>query len=111
MSSTKTSSTKRLIIKIPERHLISLCASVALPAFLIKRDWIRYVRGTVRLGRGDYFVINWDTAMKAAELEDRNSSRVRFRPKAQFSLPISRRLCGIGCSVSPPRCRPNMSPR
>jgi predicted phage terminase large subunit-like protein len=37
---------------------------------LIKRDWIRYFRGNVSPKERDYFVISWDTAMKASELAD-----------------------------------------
>ena len=37
---------------------------------LIKRDWIRYFEGNLPLKKGDYFVISWDTALKASELAD-----------------------------------------
>jgi predicted phage terminase large subunit-like protein len=37
---------------------------------LIKRDWIRYFKGSPPRREGDYFVISWDTAMKASELAD-----------------------------------------
>jgi predicted phage terminase large subunit-like protein len=43
---------------------------IPLEGNLIKRDWIRYFRGSVPPKEGDYFVISWDTAMKATELAD-----------------------------------------
>jgi predicted phage terminase large subunit-like protein len=43
---------------------------VPLEGNLIKRDWIRYFRGNVPPKERDYFVISWDTAMKASELAD-----------------------------------------
>jgi len=43
---------------------------IPLEGNLIKRDWIRYFKGDVPPKDGDYFVISWDTAMKATELVD-----------------------------------------
>jgi predicted phage terminase large subunit-like protein len=43
---------------------------IPLEGNLIKRDWIRYFRGNVPPKERDYFVISWDTAMKASELAD-----------------------------------------
>jgi predicted phage terminase large subunit-like protein len=43
---------------------------IPLEGNLIKRDWIRYFKGGLPRKEGDYFVISWDTAMKASELAD-----------------------------------------
>ena len=43
---------------------------IPLEGNLIKRDWIRYFKGSLPRREGDYFVISWDTAMKASELAD-----------------------------------------
>ena len=43
---------------------------IPLEGNLIKRDWIRYFNGNLPPKKGDYFVISWDTAMKASELAD-----------------------------------------
>jgi predicted phage terminase large subunit-like protein len=43
---------------------------IPLEGNLIKRDWIRYFKGDVPPKERDYFVISWDTAMKASELAD-----------------------------------------
>jgi predicted phage terminase large subunit-like protein len=43
---------------------------IPLEGNLIKRDWIRYFVGDPPSKEGDYFVISWDTAMKASELAD-----------------------------------------
>src|SRR6195256_304809 len=43
---------------------------IPLEGNLIKREWIRYFRGNVPPIERDYFVISWDTAMKAPELAD-----------------------------------------
>jgi predicted phage terminase large subunit-like protein len=43
---------------------------IPLEGNLIKRDWIRYFKGSPPRREGDYFVISWDTAMKASELAD-----------------------------------------
>jgi predicted phage terminase large subunit-like protein len=43
---------------------------IPLEGNLIKREWIRYFRGNVSPKERDYFVISWDTAMKASELAD-----------------------------------------
>jgi len=43
---------------------------IPLEGNLIKRDWIRHFKGSVPPKDGDYFVISWDTAMKATELAD-----------------------------------------
>ena len=43
---------------------------IPLEGNLIKRDWIRYFKGNLPPKEGDYFVISWDTAMKASELAD-----------------------------------------
>ena len=43
---------------------------IPLEGNLIKREWIRYFRGNVPPIERDYFVISWDTAMKASELAD-----------------------------------------
>jgi predicted phage terminase large subunit-like protein len=43
---------------------------IPLEGNLIKRDWIRYFKGEVSPKERDYFVISWDTAMKASELAD-----------------------------------------
>jgi predicted phage terminase large subunit-like protein len=43
---------------------------IPLEGNLIKRDWIRYHKGNLPPQEGDYFVISWDTAMKATELAD-----------------------------------------
>jgi hypothetical protein len=43
---------------------------IPLEGNLIKRDWIRYFSGNLPPKDGDYFVISWDTAMKASELAD-----------------------------------------
>jgi hypothetical protein len=43
---------------------------IPLEGNLIKRDWIRYFKGNLPRQQGDYFVISWDTAMKASELAD-----------------------------------------
>jgi predicted phage terminase large subunit-like protein len=43
---------------------------IPLEGNLIKRDWIRYFKGTLPPREGDYFVISWDTAMKSSELAD-----------------------------------------
>ena len=43
---------------------------IPLEGNLIKRDWIRYFSGNLPRKEGDYFVISWDTAMKASELAD-----------------------------------------
>jgi predicted phage terminase large subunit-like protein len=43
---------------------------IPLEGNLIKRDWIRFFRGSPSIVSGDYFVISWDTAMKSSELAD-----------------------------------------
>jgi phage terminase large subunit-like protein len=43
---------------------------IPLEGNLIKRDWIRYFKGTLPPREGDYFIISWDTAMKSSELAD-----------------------------------------
>ena len=43
---------------------------IPLEGNLIKREWIRYFKGNLPPNDGDYFVISWDTAMKATELAD-----------------------------------------
>ena len=36
---------------------------IPLEGNLIKRDWIRYFKGSLPRREGDYFVTSWDTAM------------------------------------------------
>jgi predicted phage terminase large subunit-like protein len=43
---------------------------IPLEGNLIKRDWIHYFKGNPPVREGDYYVISWDTAMKATELAD-----------------------------------------
>jgi predicted phage terminase large subunit-like protein len=43
---------------------------IPLEGNLIKREWIRYFSSNPPPQPGDYFVISWDTAMKANELAD-----------------------------------------
>jgi predicted phage terminase large subunit-like protein len=43
---------------------------IPLQGNLIKRDWIKYFRGSVPPMANEYFVISWDTALKASELAD-----------------------------------------
>ena len=43
---------------------------IPLEGNLIKREWIRYFKGNLPRKEHDYFVISWDTAMKASELAD-----------------------------------------
>ncbi|HEY7129452.1 MAG TPA: phage terminase large subunit [Nitrospira sp.] len=43
---------------------------IPLEGNLIKRDWIRYFGDDLPRQEGDYFVISWDTALKASELAD-----------------------------------------
>jgi len=43
---------------------------IPLEGNLIKREWIHFFKGSIRPKEGDYFVISWDTAMKASELSD-----------------------------------------
>src|SRR3981189_2046377 len=43
---------------------------IPLEGNIIKRDWLRFFKGTLARQNGDYFVISWDTAMKSSELAD-----------------------------------------
>jgi hypothetical protein len=43
---------------------------IPLEGNIIKREWLRYFKGTIIRAPGDYFVISWDTAMKSSELAD-----------------------------------------
>jgi predicted phage terminase large subunit-like protein len=43
---------------------------IPLEGNIIKREWIRYFRGSVPYKKGEYYVISWDTAMKSSELAD-----------------------------------------
>jgi predicted phage terminase large subunit-like protein len=43
---------------------------IPLEGNLIKREWLRFFKGSPPIVSGDYFVISWDTAMKSSELAD-----------------------------------------
>jgi predicted phage terminase large subunit-like protein len=43
---------------------------IPLEGNIIKREWLRYFRGSLPRLNGDYFIISWDTAMKSSELAD-----------------------------------------
>jgi predicted phage terminase large subunit-like protein len=43
---------------------------IPLEGNIIKREWLRYFKGTLPWVPGDYLVISWDTAMKSSELCD-----------------------------------------
>jgi predicted phage terminase large subunit-like protein len=43
---------------------------IPLEGNIIKREWLRYFRGSLLYKKGEYYVISWDTAMKSSELAD-----------------------------------------
>jgi hypothetical protein len=43
---------------------------IPLEGNIIKREWLRFFKGSLPRQDGDYFVISWDTAMKSSELAD-----------------------------------------
>jgi predicted phage terminase large subunit-like protein len=43
---------------------------IPLEGNIIKREWLQYFKGDIPRAPGDYFVISWDTAMKASERAD-----------------------------------------
>jgi predicted phage terminase large subunit-like protein len=43
---------------------------IPLEGNIIKREWIKFFRGTVPHQEGEYYVTSWDTAQKASELND-----------------------------------------
>jgi len=60
---------------------------IPLEGNLIKREWIRYFSGNPPPQEGDYFVISWDTAMKANELADYSVGTVwRVKDRGQKIL-------------------------
>jgi predicted phage terminase large subunit-like protein len=43
---------------------------IPLQGNIIKREWLRYFRGSVPHKEGEYYVTSWDTASKTTELND-----------------------------------------